>query len=167
MLYSLRDLNGMSQAMFTETLGEVFEQTPAIATAAWRHRPFASVDDLHQKMVAVIADLDQEAQLALVRAHPELGSHGKMAESSVQEQVSVGLTLLTSNEVVYLRTLNQTYSDKFGFPFVIAVKNHTKASIFSALEQRLHHTANQELQQAMAEIHQIAYFRLTALINSD
>jgi 2-oxo-4-hydroxy-4-carboxy-5-ureidoimidazoline decarboxylase len=160
MTYSLQALNQMEQSAFTEALGEIFEQTPTIAAQAWEKRPFESVEDLHQKMVAIVQSMTPEEQLALICAHPDLGSKAKMAEASVQEQAGVGLDRLTPEEYDRFHTLNERYKSQFGFPFIIAVKNHTKSSILEAFETRLEHSQTTEMQQAIAEISQIAYFRL-------
>jgi 2-oxo-4-hydroxy-4-carboxy-5-ureidoimidazoline decarboxylase len=160
MAFSLVELNQMNQTEFVEALGAIFENTPAIAEAAWSARPFDSVAALHQSMVAVVQQLSGDEQLALIRAHPDLGSRAKMAEASVQEQSGVGLDQLTAEEYDHLQALNQAYKDKFGFPFIIAVKQHTKASILSAFETRLQHSLAAEQQQALDQIFHITRLRL-------
>ncbi|MBD1842332.1 2-oxo-4-hydroxy-4-carboxy-5-ureidoimidazoline decarboxylase [Cyanobacteria bacterium FACHB-63] len=160
MSYSLEQLNQLGQSAFTEALGEIFEQTPTIAAQTWEKRPFKDVDDLHQKMLEVVSTLTHEQQLALICAHPDLGSKAKMAEASVQEQAGAGLDRLTPDEYDRFHSLNQRYKSQFGFPFIIAVKNHTKTSILEAFETRLQHSQPTEMRQAIAEISQIAYFRL-------
>ncbi|HTL90530.1 MAG TPA: 2-oxo-4-hydroxy-4-carboxy-5-ureidoimidazoline decarboxylase [Leptolyngbya sp.] len=160
MPYSIADLNQMDQSAFTEALGEIFEQTPTIAHQAWQKRPFKDSDDLHQKMLEVIHTMTEQQQLALICAHPDLGSKAKMAEASVQEQVGAGLNRLTPEEYDRFHTLNEQYKSQFGFPFIIAVKNHTKESILIAFETRLNHSQHTEMRHAIAEISQIAYFRL-------
>ncbi|MER3433475.1 MAG: OHCU decarboxylase [Leptolyngbya sp. ERB_1_1] len=160
MAYSLTELNQMEQSAFTEALGEIFEQTPTIAAQAWEHRPFTNVDDLHQKMIVIVNSMTDEQQLALICAHPDLGSKAKMADASVQEQAGVGLDRLTPEEYNRFHRLNERYKSQFGFPFIIAVKNHTKSSILEAFETRLDHSQPTEMRQAIAEISQIAYFRL-------
>jgi 2-oxo-4-hydroxy-4-carboxy-5-ureidoimidazoline decarboxylase len=87
-----------------------------------------------------------------------------MAEASVQEQVGAGLNRLTHEEYESFQQLNQAYKDKFGFPFIVAVRNHTKNSILDAFKQRLNNTVDVEIQQALSEIAQIAQFRLFALV---
>lgn len=164
MPYSLAQLNQMTQDEFVAALGAVFEDTPAIAREAWHQKPFATVMDLHQAMVAVVHQMTQAEQLALIRAHPDLGSKAKMAEASVQEQASVGLDRLSPEEYDRFHTANEAYKAKFGFPFIIAVKKHTKDSILDAFDQRLHHTPEAEVTQALTEIIQIAQFRLEALM---
>ncbi|MBW4525437.1 MAG: 2-oxo-4-hydroxy-4-carboxy-5-ureidoimidazoline decarboxylase [Phormidium tanganyikae FI6-MK23] len=160
MPHSLTELNQMEQSAFTEALSGIFEQTPTIASQAWEKRPFADVDDLHQKMLTVVNSMSDEQQLALIRAHPDLGSKAKMAEASVQEQAGAGLDRLTAEEYDRFHRLNEQYKSQFGFPFIVAVKNHTKTSILKAFETRLQHSQPTEMRQAIAEISQIAYFRL-------
>ncbi|MGI0491613.1 2-oxo-4-hydroxy-4-carboxy-5-ureidoimidazoline decarboxylase [Alkalinema pantanalense CENA528] len=150
----------MSEADFITALGHIFEQTPQIAQMAWLQRPFVSLADLHKKMVAIVAQLSSAQQIDLICAHPDLGSRARMAEASVKEQAGVGLDQLTASEYDRFQSLNQAYKAKFGFPFIIAVRNHTKATILEAFEQRLQNTPEQEQQTALAEIATIAQFRL-------
>lgn len=166
MLYSIAQLNQMNQADFVAALGAVFEATPAIAREAWTQRPFTDVTDLHQAMVDIVNVMSPAERLALIRAHPDLGSKAKMADASVQEQAGVGLNRLTREEYDRFQALNQAYKANFGFPFIIAVKNHTKASLLDAFDRRLQNTPEAEANQALTEITQIAYFRLAALITA-
>jgi 2-oxo-4-hydroxy-4-carboxy-5-ureidoimidazoline decarboxylase len=164
MVYSIAQLNSLDQAAFVAALGAVFEDTPAIADQAWTARPFADAADLHQKMVAVVNAMPVSDQLALIQAHPDLGSRAKMADASVQEQAGAGLDRLSAEDYQQFQVLNQAYKTKFGFPFIIAVKNHTKTDILQAFEQRLQNTGDRERQQALTEIFQIAQFRILALV---
>ncbi|WP_421658000.1 2-oxo-4-hydroxy-4-carboxy-5-ureidoimidazoline decarboxylase [Leptothermofonsia sp. ETS-13] len=165
MPYLIAELNQMNQEEFVGAVGAVFEDTPAIAQQAWNSRPFANITDLHQKMVVVLSSMSREEQLALIRAHPDLGSRAKMAEASVKEQAGVGLDRLTLEEFERFHALNQAYKDQFGFPFIVAVKNHTKASILEAFEHRLQNPVKVEMETAIAEIAEIARFRLLDLIS--
>jgi 2-oxo-4-hydroxy-4-carboxy-5-ureidoimidazoline decarboxylase len=162
-MISLTELNQISQEDFVKTLGEVFEDTPAIACQVWYERPFQDVTELYQKMVNIVRDYSQEEQLKLIQAHPDLGSKAKMAVASVQEQAGAGLDRLTPEEYDRFLSLNQAYKKKFDFPFVVAVKNHTKDSILAAFEKRLQNSFETERNQALEEIFQIAWFRLTAI----
>jgi 2-oxo-4-hydroxy-4-carboxy-5-ureidoimidazoline decarboxylase len=164
MAYSIAALNQMTQAEFVSAVGAVFENTPAITAQAWSLRPFANRTDLHQKMTIVMQQLDSAAELALICAHPDLGSRLKMAETSVQEQAGAGLDQLSPTEFDQFQQLNQCYKEKFGFPFIIAVRNHTKASILESFDRRLQNSVATERQQALAEIIHIAYLRLLDLI---
>lgn len=164
MSYSIAQINSMSQDEFVAALGAVFEETPAIARSTWEKRPFADVTALYQQMVNAVKTMSKPEQLALIRVHPDLGSKVKMAEASVQEQSGVGLDRLTASQYEYFEKLNAAYKAKFGFPFIVAVKNHTKDSIFTAFEQRLQNSVDQEFDKAIAEIYQIAQFRLLAIV---
>ncbi|MDX2214212.1 MAG: 2-oxo-4-hydroxy-4-carboxy-5-ureidoimidazoline decarboxylase [Oculatellaceae cyanobacterium bins.114] len=166
MPYTIPDLNKMNQTDFVTAIGDVFEHTPAIAAVAWSQRPFTDVTHLHQTLVAVMQSLDLAEQLALIQAHPDLGSKAKMAEASVQEQIGAGLKQLSADEYERFLHLNQSYKDKFGFPFIIAVKHHTKASILDEFDRRLLNSTEAEMQQAIAEIAEIARFRLLERVAS-
>jgi 2-oxo-4-hydroxy-4-carboxy-5-ureidoimidazoline decarboxylase len=163
MAYTISQLNQMSQLAFVEAFGWVFEHTPSIAARAWTKRPFVDINDLHQKMVDVVNAMNPDEQLALIRAHPDLGSKVKMADASIQEQVGVGLDRLTLEDYDRFELLNQAYKNKFGFPFIVAVKNHTKTSILEVFERRLQNTLETETRQALVEIAEIAKFRLLDL----
>lgn len=162
--YSLTELNNSTQTDFVTALAGIFEHTPMIAEVAWHLRPFSSVADLHQTMVAVVQEMSPLHQLALIQAHPSLGSKVRMAEASVQEQAAVGLDQLTPAEYQHWLALNERYQTQFGFPFIIAVKLHTKSSILAAFEQRLQNSVAQEHQQALREISEIARLRLIACV---
>ncbi|OLP20143.1 OHCU decarboxylase [Leptolyngbya sp. 'hensonii'] len=160
MPYAIGDLNAMTEEEFVAALGAIFEETPEIARRTWHQRPFTDRTDLHQKMITVVAGLAQAEQLALIRAHPDLGSRVKMAEASVQEQAGLGLDQLTSEEYDRFQMLNQAYRDKFAFPFIIAVRNNTRATILEAFTRRLQNNPTAEMAQALTEIGEIARFRL-------
>jgi 2-oxo-4-hydroxy-4-carboxy-5-ureidoimidazoline decarboxylase len=162
----IAQLNTMDQETFVATLGFVFEGTPTIAAQTWQARPFSDLTDLHAKMLTVVNAMTDAEKLALIKAHPDLGSKAKMAEASVQEQSGAGLDQLTPEEFTKFESLNQAYKDRFGFPFIIAVKNHTKTSILQAFEVRLQNSQTSEMQQAIAEISAIARFRLIGLLQT-
>ena len=164
--YTITQLNEMSQSEFTATLGEIWEETPKIASQTWHSKPFADQEALYQTMVAVVTSMSDREQLALIKAHPDLGSKTKMADASVQEQAGVGLDRLSESEYQRFQALNQAYKDKFDFPFIIAVKEHTKESILAAFETRLKNTQEQEKQQALKEISKIARLRLNSMIET-
>jgi 2-oxo-4-hydroxy-4-carboxy-5-ureidoimidazoline decarboxylase len=166
MSYSIAELNQLNQDAFVAAVGHVFEHTPSIAARVWSQRPFQDVTELHQKMVAMMNELNRAEQLSLICAHPDLGSKLKMAEASVKEQAGIGLDRLSPEEYRRFQQLNQAYREKFGFPFIIAVKNHTRESILAAFEQRLLNSQEVERRQALAEIAAIARFRLLDLVHA-
>ena len=162
--YILSELNQMSQEDFTIALGEIWEETPEIAQSTWNGKPFADLDALYEAMIEIVNAMSTQEQLALIKAHPDLGSKAKMAETSVQEQAGVGLDRLSEEEYQRFQALNQAYKDKFCFPFIVAVKYHTKESILEAFENRLENSLEEEKQKALTEISKIAKLRLTATI---
>jgi 2-oxo-4-hydroxy-4-carboxy-5-ureidoimidazoline decarboxylase len=117
-------------------------------------------------MVAVMRSLSPDEQLALIRAHRDLGTRAKMAAASVQEQAGVGLDQLSPERYEELLQLNQAYRDRFQFPFIVAVKEHTQASILATLRQRLTNDRETEHAAALAEIAKIAGFRLEARVQA-
>ncbi|MEM8831714.1 MAG: 2-oxo-4-hydroxy-4-carboxy-5-ureidoimidazoline decarboxylase [Cyanobacteria bacterium P01_G01_bin.19] len=154
----------MSQPEFAAALGEIWEETPEIARQAWHSQPFTDIEALYRAMEAIVNDMSNGEQLALIKAHPDLGSKAKMAEASVQEQAGVGLDRLSESEYQRFQFLNQAYKNKFGFPFIVAVKYHTQESILEAFEVRLKNNQEEEKHQALAEISKIAKLRLAATI---
>jgi 2-oxo-4-hydroxy-4-carboxy-5-ureidoimidazoline decarboxylase len=160
----LAAVNGMDRGAFTQALGGIFEKSPWVAEKAWEARPFASVDDLHAKMVAVVRYANIDQQLALLRSHPDLAGKeaqaGTMTTSSVAEQASAGLDALSKEEVATLAEYNAEYKRKFGFPFMIAVRNHSKLGIFNLFKQRLSNDTLTELGNALQQVYNITRIRL-------
>lgn len=164
---SLTLLNALSPEAFVETLGGVFEHSPWVAQRAALARPFGSLDDLHRALCAVVAAAGPEAQLALIRAHPDLAGRtaraGELTASSSAEQAGAGLGSLSEEEYRRFHELNDRYRARFDFPFILAVKGHSKASILAAFAARLPNTPDAERALALEEIYRIARFRLEAL----
>lgn len=160
MPFSIAELNAFSQEEFVAALGTVFEETPSIAAQTWHSRPFADRADLFQKLLVTRQQMTPAEKLALIRAHPDLGSKVKMAADSVQEQSGAGLDRLSPEAFDRFQTLNHAYKTKFGFPFIIAVRNHSRASILAEFDRRLQNSIAAETQQALTEITQIVQFRL-------
>src|ERR1700722_12041833 len=137
MPFSIQDINRLGQEPFVEAIGWVFEHSPWVAERAWHHRPFASRAALHEQMTLEVEAASMEEQLALLCAHPDLGTRAKISPSSAGEQTGAGLDRLTGGEYARLMDLNGAYREKFGFPFLYAVKGSDKFAILEALEQRL------------------------------
>jgi OHCU decarboxylase len=152
---------------FVARYGALFEGSPWVARAAWRRAPFASADELHAALVAAVGDAPRERQLALIRAHPELAGRdaqtGELTEASGREQAAAGLDRLTAAEAERWRALNRAYRERFGFPLVVFVREHTKASILAWGQERLRHEAEEEVEIALGEIAKIARARLEEL----
>lgn len=167
---SLAELNALPVDAFVERLGGVFEHSPWVAAGVAEARPFTSVEALHRAMAAVVAAAGRDAQLALIRAHPELAGRaaiaGELTAASTQEQQGAGLDRCTPAEFAELQALNAAYRERFGFPFIIAVRGHSRQSIIASLRTRLAHEAEREFAEALAQIERIAELRLAAMIDS-
>ncbi len=154
-------VNEMDEAAFVAAFGHLFEHSPWVARAAWRRRPFG---DLAGAFEAALRAAPRERQLALVRAHPELAgreaAEGELTAESAREQASAGLDRLSAAEVAALRRLNAAYRERFGFPLVIFVREHTPASILAWGQERLGRSPEEELATALGEIVKIARARL-------
>jgi 2-oxo-4-hydroxy-4-carboxy-5-ureidoimidazoline decarboxylase len=161
---TVAELNACTAARFVETLGWIFEASPWVAERACSARPFASVDDLHQAMMAVVEAASAEERLALLRAHPDLGTRARMSDASTGEQQGAGLDRLTAAEFDRLQRLNLAYREKFGFPFLFAVKGSTQHDVLDSLERRLRAARDEELAEALRQVSQIATFRLKDLL---
>jgi OHCU decarboxylase len=166
---TIEDLNARSREGFVEAIGWAFESSPWVAERAWRRRPFSSLDTLHEAMVAEVASATLEERLALLRAHPDLGAGrleaDHMSAASTREQQSAGLANLTRPEIDRLAALNATYRDKFGFPFLFAVRGATTDVILHAIEERLIGTREAELDEALLQVSRIARFRLEDVLS--
>jgi 2-oxo-4-hydroxy-4-carboxy-5-ureidoimidazoline decarboxylase len=153
------ELNSCSHERFVEQLSGIFEHSPWVAERAWAARPFAGIDDLHAAMVAQVESATPAEQLALLRAHPDLGTRARISEASRREQEQAGLrTSLTPDE--RLEVLKTLYGAKFPFPFIYAVKGSTKEDILRALEARMVSSREEEFQEALEQVYRIGRFRL-------
>jgi 2-oxo-4-hydroxy-4-carboxy-5-ureidoimidazoline decarboxylase len=163
-------VNRMSAGEFLAALGGVFEHSPWIAERAFAARPFASVTDLHRAMTDVVKRASRDEQLALLNAHPELAGKeaqsGTMTSDSTSEQGSAGLNALSREEMQRISELNRSYREKFGFPFIIAVRQHTKEGIFRQFESRLANDPETELAACLEQVFIITRLRLDGLIPS-
>ena len=162
---SLDALNALPSDEFVARLGAIFEHSPWVPEAVAPARPFGSVASLHAAMVAAVDRAGEEKQLALLRAHPMLARRGPLTAASAAEQGSQGLDRLEADEAAVFDALNATYFDRFGFPFIIAVRGQRdRVAIREALARRVRNTPDGERATALAEVAKIARFRLDDLI---
>jgi 2-oxo-4-hydroxy-4-carboxy-5-ureidoimidazoline decarboxylase len=162
---TLGEVNSLDRDEFVAVLGGIFEHSPWVAERAWASRPFTTVAGLHETMVVAVERASSEEQLKLICAHPDLGARVKMSAASASEQMEAGLDRLTAEEFERFQALNSTYREKFGFPFIYAVKGNTKYDVLCALEQRLQASMELERSTALEQIGRIAQFRLAELIH--
>ncbi|MEJ2121989.1 MAG: 2-oxo-4-hydroxy-4-carboxy-5-ureidoimidazoline decarboxylase [Alphaproteobacteria bacterium] len=165
---TLKALNAMPMEDFATVLGDVFEHSPWVPEGAAGARPFASLETLHDAMVAVVLAAPHPQKLALIRAHPDLAGRlaveGGLTRASTSEQASAGLDHCTPEEFERFQSLNAAYKAKFGFPFVMAVKGRSRAEILDSFAQRLDNDRETEFDEALAQIAEIARLRLTEII---
>jgi 2-oxo-4-hydroxy-4-carboxy-5-ureidoimidazoline decarboxylase len=168
---TLADLNACSKGDFVAALANVFEYSPWIAEEAATARPFAGVNALFKEMKRVVDAAAPEPRLALIKAHPDLANKtqraaGLTAESNA-EQNSVGLDRLSDAEYEAFERVNNAYRGKFGFPYIVCVRRHTKDSILRDFERRLPNDAATETQKSIDEICRIAALRVNQLVVSE
>lgn len=166
----LSTLNALSETDFTAALADIYEHSPWVAQAASARRPFATLAALHEAMTAAVRAAPEEQQRALVKAHPDLAGKaaraGALTADSANEQASVGLDRLTDDEYARFHKLNDAYQAKFGIPFIVCVRRHSKDSILRQFERRLAHGSADEFDTALGEIVRIAALRLDARVSA-
>lgn len=167
-MISLAELNTATRDAFLGHLGGIFEHSPWVAERVLGRRPFASRDALHAAMVAAVQEAGPERQLVLLRAHPELAGRaavrGEMTEHSKGEQGGSGLLDCSPDEFARLQELNRAYGEKFGFPFIVAVRGLDRAAIIEAFARRLGNTREAEMAEALRQVARIAGLRLAGSV---
>jgi OHCU decarboxylase len=163
----MQAVNELGQDAFVERFGPLFEHSPWIAAAAWHDRPFDDRDELYQALVSAMYAAPRDRKLDLIRAHPDLAGkaaiEGSLTASSTREQASAGLDRLTPDEYAAFTTTNTAYRERFGFPFVVCAREHTKESILRVAGERLANSEEEEIGVALEEIAKIARLRLEDL----
>lgn len=157
---------------FVERYGAVYEHSPWVAERAFPQA--AGVTDperLAGIMAGVVDRAPEDAQLRLIRAHPDLAGRaaiaGQLGKASSDEQASAGIDRCTPEEYDRFQAFNRRYKQQFGFPFVMAVRGSSRQAILAAFEARLGNDRDTEFLRALAEIHKIARLRLDAMERHD
>jgi beta-ureidopropionase / N-carbamoyl-L-amino-acid hydrolase len=158
----LAQLNQLSVAEFAAALGSIFEHSPWVPERAAAARPFQSRLHLLETLLGVVEQASLGDQMALIRAHPQLGTRGRTAltQASATEQRRAGLDACSGEELAQLDVLNAAYVAKFSMPFILAVRGHDPASIIASMKRRVSLDANEERRTALGQIGLIAGFRL-------
>ena len=166
---TLEQLNAASPAEALALLEGLYEHSPWIAEQALAQRPFRSLAHLKHALAQVVRTAELDAQLGLIRAHPELAGKAMVAKSltaeSTNEQSKAGLTQCTPEEFERIQQLNAAYNERFGFPFILAVRGPrgtglSKQEIIDTFARRLDNHPEFELAEALRNIHRIAEIRL-------
>ncbi|ABI62140.1 2-oxo-4-hydroxy-4-carboxy-5-ureidoimidazoline decarboxylase [Granulibacter bethesdensis] len=152
----------MPREEFMALLEGIYENSPWVAEHAWRTEPFEDIQSLHAALKQAVNGAEQPLQLSLIHAHPELAPDRAMqlTPASRSEQHAAGLDECDDARRHSLITLNRAYRERFGYPFIIAVRGHGPDSIIAAMKARLSRTKREERQEALDQINRIAWFRL-------
>ena len=162
--------SAMSKSDFVNTFGGIYEHSSWVAEGVFNDGLRArhdDVDGLAAAMAHVVDAASHQKKLALINAHPDLAGKaavaGTLTAESTEEQASAGIDQCNAEEFARFQSFNEKYRRRFGFTFVMAVRNSNRAAILAGYEERLRNDANTEFNRAIAEIHKIAGFRLAAL----
>lgn len=158
----------VNKQAFVQRYGGIYEHSPWVAEQAWdRLCEPGETSSIPSMMAQCVDDADDAQKLQLIRAHPDLAGRaavqGELTEESSGEQASAGIDKCAPEEFDRFQDYNERYLKKFGFPFVMAVRNSNRHAILSAFDERLKNDAATEFARAIAEIHKIARLRFAAL----
>jgi OHCU decarboxylase len=169
MKLSAAEIGTLDEDAFMRHFGSLYEHSPWVARGAWDRRPFDGADGLRRAFEQTVLGAPPERRLSLIRSHPELAGReartGTLTAESAGEQAAAGLDRLSGEEMAALAELNAAYRERFGFPLVVAVREHTKDSIFRQGRERLANDREQELDTAVREILKIGRLRLGELVS--
>jgi len=163
-MISLARLNAASAEEFVATLGGIYEHSDWVARRVLGQRPFASLEHLQLAMRQAVDSATAEEELVLIRSHPDLAGKlaraGALTDESTREQAGLGLDRLSDEEYESFSRKNESYREKFGFPFIICARLTTKQGVLDAFVMRLGNSRDLEISEAMVQIHEIARLRL-------
>jgi len=165
---TVEEVGRLGAEAFTARFAGVFEHSAWVARGTWPTRPWATVEELHAAMVAVVDVASREQRLALLRAHPDLsGAAGRSADltaASAAEQAAAGLDDLDDRDGIRLGELTRDYRTRFAFPFIACAREHTPASLLEQAAARLGNEPGGEERTALGEVAKIARLRLRELV---
>ena len=162
----INKINDLSKSRFTDVFGNIFENARWIAEELYKAKPFDNFQDLSKKMLNIFNNTNNENKLKILNSHPDLADKTKISYLTVeskQEQNSAGLDLCTKEEFSEFKDLNNKYKKKFGFPFIIAVKNSNKIEILNKFKKRILNNYSVEFDEAVKQVNEIYNLRLNEL----
>ena len=162
---SIKKVNQLSKNEFISTFGNVFEKTNWIANKAYNSKPYKDFDEFRSTIMKIYENSSKQDCLKIFNAHPELAVEKKLTENSHKEQKSANLNQCNKDEFNEFKNLNIEYRNKFGFPFIIAVKGKNKNEILNNFRKRIKNEINLEFNEAKEQVKKIATFRLNEIIN--
>jgi OHCU decarboxylase len=161
---TIDQVNHLSEAEFVAMFGQLFQGPPWIASEVARRRPFDSLYAMRHAMHTVLFEAPAERQRELIKQYPDLATKVALGPESLRDQAAAGLNRLTPDEYERFDELNSAYRERFGFPFIICVRENTKETILESFERRLRNDPTQEQMAALVEIAKIANLRLLELV---
>ena len=156
--------NKLGKTEFIATFGNIFEKTEWIAEKCYESKPYNNLDELVLKMMEIFENTEKDKHLEILNAHPDLAIEKKLTDDSKNEQKNASLNQCTNEEFLEFKNLNEKYKEKFGFPFIIAVKGKNKEEILNSFRQRITNNINLEFEEAKKQVKKIASFRLSEII---
>lgn len=166
----LNKIDKLSETEFTEVFGNIFENASWIAEKLYGQKPFKNFQDLSKKMILIFESADNENKLKILNSHPDLADKAKIGSLTIdsnKEQSNAGLDRCTEEELNKFKNLNTEYKNKFGFPFILAVKGRNKLEILDNFKKRVLSDKQIEFNEAIKQVKQIASLRLKELNNKD
>lgn len=157
---TMEEVNALKAADFEKAFGDVAEHSPWVARNAAGDRPFVSRESMIRAFREAVLSASETAQLALIRAHPDLATKAKLTDDSTREQAQAGLGTLSKEEFARFNHLNDLYKSKFDFPFIFAVKGATKEQILTSFAERVNHSKEDEFAMALDQVCRIFRFRI-------
>ena len=161
---SIDKFNKLSKTEFISIFGNIFEKTEWVAERCYESKPYNNLDELVSKMMKIFENIEKERHLEILNSHPYLAVEKKLTEDSKNEQKNSSLNQCTDEEFVEFKKLNDEYKKKFGFPFIIAVKEKNKEEFLNSFRQRITNNINLEFEEAKKQVKKIANFRLSEII---
>ena len=159
-------INKLSRSEFVEIFANIFEKTKWIAEKLYNQKPFDDFKDLCSKMLGIFETAGKETQLKILGAHPDLADKvtvNLLTSNSRSEQSNAGLDQCSEEEFNEFKNLNKSYRQKYGFPFVIAVKGKNKMEILSEFRKRILNSVDEEFNEAIIQVGKIANLRLNEI----
>ena len=159
-------INKLSRSEFVEIFANIFEKTKWIAEKLYNQKPFDDFKDLCSKMLGIFETAGKETQLKILGAHPDLADKvtvNLLTSNSWSEQSNAGLDQCSEEEFNEFKNLNKSYRQKYGFPFVIAVKGKNKIEILSEFRKRILNSVDEEFNEAIIQVGKIANLRLNEI----
>ena len=159
----------LSETEFTEVFGNIFENANWIAKKLYEQKPYKNFQDLSKKMINIFESADYQDKLKILNSHPDLADKtkiGTLTKDSNKEQNSAGLDQCTEKEFNQFKNLNLEYKNKFGFPFILAVKGKKKSEILLNFKKRVLSDKKNEFSEGVSQVIKIASLRLEELKNN-